>query len=105
MQVELLVTPDCPAAEAASRVLRNALDDIGLGDPGFTVRLIDSDGAARRHGFAGSPAFVVDGVDLFETEGRPGAMSCRLYETPEGPRNVPALSELRRALGQRAATA
>jgi hypothetical protein len=104
VDVELLVIPGCPGAEKASTLLRTTLDDIGLPGMGFTVRLIESDDAARARGFAGSPAFVVDGMDLFGTEGSRGSMACRVYQTQDGPRNVPALRDLRQALKQRAAT-
>ena len=93
--------PDCPGAVDASRLLRRALDDIGLPDVAFTATLIDTDEAARARRFAGSPAFVVDGEDLFAPGGRPGSMACRMYATPDGPRNLPALADLRTALERR----
>lgn len=102
VQVELLVIPDCPGAQDASRLLRMALDDIGLQGTDFTLVVIDSDQAARRRGFAGSPAFVVDGLDLFDATGSRGSLTCRVYATPEGPRNVPTLRDLRQVLKQRA---
>lgn len=83
-------------------MLRMALDDIGLHEARFTVEVIDSDEAAEARGFAGSPAFVVDGIDLFNPKGSRGSMACRVYTTPDGPRNVPALTDLRQALKQRA---
>ncbi|MEO6790668.1 MAG: hypothetical protein ABI187_06830 [Ornithinibacter sp.] len=104
MKVELLVIPDCPGAEKASGLLRAALDDIGLAGTAFAVEAIDSDVAAQARRFAGPPAFVVDGTDLFSVEGGPGSLACRVYPTPDGPRNVPALPDLRRALKRRAAT-
>jgi hypothetical protein len=103
MQVELLVIPECPGAHEASRLLRVALDDVGLSDTGFTVTVIGSDAEARSRGFAGSPAILVDGVDLFEAGDGQGSLACRVYPTPEGPRNVPALPDLRQALKARAA--
>ena len=105
VKVELLVIPDCPGAQKASTLLRTALDDIGLPETGFSVHRIESDDAAQARRFAGSPAFLVDGVDLFQTAGSRGSMACRVYSTPDGPRNVPALRDLRQALKQRAATA
>ena len=95
--------PDCPGTDEASELLRTALDDIGLAGTLFTVHVIDSDDAARARRFGGSPAFVVDGADLFETEDSRGVMACRVYPTPEGPRNVPALRDLRKALKRQAA--
>ena len=97
--------PGCPGAEEASMLLRTALDDIGLADLTFTVGVIDSEDAARARGFAGSPAFLIDGTDLFESGVSQGSMACRVYQTPDGPRNVPALRDLRQALKRRAATA
>lgn len=105
MDVEVLVVPGCPGSDAASALLRSALDDIGLAGTPFTVRVIDSDEAARAHRFAGSPAFVVDGVDLFDSGTGSGALACRVYRTPDGPRNVPELGALRQALKERAARA
>ena len=105
MDVELLVIPECPGSEEASELLRQALDDIGLVDAPFTVRVIDSDETARARRFAGSPAFVVDGADLFESGTTEGSMACRVYPTPDGPRNVPPLRDLRKALKEQAARA
>lgn len=103
MEVELLVIPGCPGTEEASELLRTALDDIGLAATPFTVRIIDSDDAARVRRFAGSPAFVVDDVDLFAGGTTRGSMACRVYPTPGGPRNVPAFRDLRKALKEQAA--
>ena len=105
MDVELLVIPGCPGSEAASALLRRGLDDIGLAATPFTVRVMDTDETARAHRFVGSPAFVVDGVDLFESGSPAGSMACRVYSTPEGLRNVPALRDLRKALKEQAAHA
>ena len=105
MDVELLVIAECPGTDEASELLRASLDDIGLAQTAFTVRIIDSDDTARARRFAGSPAFVVDGVDLFDGGTTGGSMACRVYPTPDGPRNVPALRDLRRALKEQAARA
>lgn len=105
MDVELLVISECPGSDEASELLRTALDDIGLAGTTFTVRVIDSDDAARGCRFAGSPAFVVDGLDLFESGTTEGSMACRVYPTPDGPRNLPALRDLRKALKEQAARA
>lgn len=103
VDVELLVIPQCPGAHEASELLRRALDDIGLADTPFAVRIIDTEEMARARRFAGSPAFVMSGVDLFERGTSGGSMACRVYPTPDGPRNVPTLRDLRRALKEQAA--
>ncbi len=103
MDVELLVIPGCPGADAASKLLRTALDDIGLAGTFFSIEIIDTAERARARRFAGSPAFLGDGVDLFAEHDQGGSMACRLYPTPDGPRNVPALQELREALREQSA--
>lgn len=105
VDVEVLVIPGCPGSDAASALLRRALDDVGLAATPFVVRVIDSDEAARACRFAGSPAFVVDGRDLFDGGSGAGALTCRVYPTQDGPRNVPELGALRRALQARATDA
>ena len=93
----------CPGADAASKLLRTALDDICLVGTSFSVEVIDTAERAKARRFAGSPAFLVAGVDLFAVDDRAGSMACRLYPTPDGPRNLPALQELRQALRQQSA--
>lgn len=105
MDVEVLLVPGCPGSGAASALLRRALDDIGLADTRFTIRIIDSDEAGSAYGFGGSPAFVVDGLDLFDVGRGVGALACRVYRTPDGPRNVPESGALRQALKERVAKA
>ena len=95
--------PECPGAHGAKTLLRTALEDIGLARTAFNVGVVDTDEAAPAQRFAGSPAFIVEGTDLFSSEEVPGSMACRVYSTPDGPRNVPALRDLRRALKERAA--
>jgi hypothetical protein len=92
------VIPECPGPDEAAGLLRTALDDIGLAETPFTVEVIDTDERARFRRFAGSPAFLVGGVDLFASAEAPGSMACRVYSTPDGPRNVPTLGNLRKAL-------
>ena len=103
VDVELLVIPECPGSDEASQLLRMALDDIGLAETPFAVRVVNSEDAARAPRFAGSPAFVVDGVDLFANGTPEGSMVCRAYPAPDGPRNVSPLRDLRRALKEQAA--
>jgi len=106
VDIELLVIPECPGTAEATTLLRTALDDIGLAETAFTVGIIDADEATQTRGFAGSPASMVDGTDLFNSEETTsGSLACRVYPTPEGPRNVPALRDLRRALKEPAARA
>jgi len=98
MDVELLVVKECPNEAGAARLLRTALDDIGLPDKDFHTTVVISQGDADRRGFTGSPAFFVDGSDLFREPRRPPGLSCRLYRSSGRVAAVPDLVELRRAL-------
>jgi hypothetical protein len=68
------------------------------------MSIIDTDETAQARGFAGSPAFLVNGKDVFDSQSV-GSMACRVYSTPDGARNVPALRDLRQALNEHAARA
>ena len=98
MDVELLVVPECPSEASAARLLRRALDDIGLPDTEFDTIMVGSGRDAERRGFTGSPAFYVDGSDLFPEPGRPASLSCRLYRSADRVGGVPDIVELRLAL-------
>lgn len=99
MRIELAVVADCPHEEAAAALLRQALDDIGLGSESFSVRVVENQSVADELNFLGSPSFMVEGRDLFAEPGRPAVVACRIY--PGGP--LPSLRELRRALKEAAA--
>ena len=105
MDVELLVIGECRGADEARRLLRTALDDIGLADTPFSVRIVDKNDPRTVPGFAGSPAFLVDGVDLFAEGTAGGWTACRVYPTADGLRNVPPLRALRKVLKEQAARA
>src|SRR6478672_165096 len=98
MDVELLVVRECPHEAGAARLLRTALDDIGLPDTDFHTTVVVSQGDADRRGFTGSPAFFVDGTDLFREPWRPAGLSCRLYRSSDRVAGVPDLVDLRQAL-------
>ena len=98
MDVELLVVQECPHEASAARLLRTALDDIGLPDKKFDTTVVGGQRDAERRGFTGSPAFYVDGCDLFREPGRPASLSCRLYRSADRVGGVPDIDELRVAL-------
>lgn len=101
MRIELLVVPECPHESAAAEVLTQASADVGLGAVGYSVTVIDSQEAADRRQFIGSPTFCVDGEDVFPEPGRPAAVACRVY--PGLRAGVPDLRDLRQALKKAAA--
>lgn len=101
MRIQLVVMAQCPHQDAASALLRQALDDIGLGSESFEVTSVENQSVAEDLHFLGSPTFMIDGRDLFDEPGRPAALACRIYS---GGHPLPSLRDLRRALKQAAAT-
>ena len=83
MRVELLLSPDCPNAPGARRVLADCLHELGLSvDVGEQV------------GDFPSPTVLVDGVDVMtDAHGVGRAQACRL-DVPTATR---VLAALRRA--------
>ncbi len=97
MKIELLYFEGCPGFEETLGILRNVITEEGLKAEVVPVTISPSE----RPDFPGSPSILVEGKDLFPT-GRPGqGMSCRIYSTPEGPKNHPTAAMVREALAER----
>lgn len=80
--VELVYDGDCPHVEAARAGLRAAFDQAGLAPRWREWRLDDPEAPAHVRGH-GSPAILIDGVDVDGAE--PSATSrCRVYGTADG---------------------
>jgi arsenate reductase len=82
MNVEVLVTPDCPHAQRAITRVRDVVDALA---PGTTVHevLVGSEQDAQRLALPGSPTVRVDGRDVDPSGGEP-AFACRVYPNGEG---------------------
>lgn len=93
----VLYFPDSPAWREAGRRMRLALDESGHQKAMVVFIAVDPDAT----GFAGSPTFTVDGIDLFPGP-LAGAPSCRIYPTDDGLSGVPTVAELVAELRKRA---
>ena len=95
MTVTVLYFEGCPHWRTADERLRALADDCG-----FDVdrRIVDTPEAAARMGFHGSPTILVDGLDPFASGDEPVGLSCRVYDTPDGPAGAPTVSQLRDVL-------
>ena len=81
-------------------MLREAMAEAGL-DPGsIEVTEVDTEDAAERESFVGSPTIRIDGEDLQPPpEGEPAGLACRVYRRPDGRASpLPDAGELREAL-------
>jgi hypothetical protein len=102
MKVEILHIDDCPSWQETGRRLRIALDSTGHADTAIVFSLVASPTVAARVPFAGSPTVLIDGTDLFPSDGRTRDLACRVYLTPDGLAGQPTVEQLREALACRA---
>lgn len=103
MEIELLVIPDCPNEAEASEAIATALADTYVRGAVVRRTVVSTEQEAATRGFTGSPSILINGRDPFERVGAPTGLACRVYPTPDGPRGVPSLRDLRRALKEAAA--
>lgn len=96
MNVTLQYFTGCPNWEE-TRAQLEALKSEGF-DLAIDLQLIETQEAAERHGFRGSPTVLVDGVDPFANPDAPVGLSCRVYRTETGFAGTPSLDQLRTAL-------
>ncbi len=98
MDVTLLYFEDCPNWLAAN----NHLDELLAEHPDMSItrHIVDTPEEAERTRFRGSPSILVDGVDPFADPDDPVGLSCRVYQTPDGPAGSPTLDQLRDALAR-----
>jgi hypothetical protein len=84
-QVELLWWDGCPSSDDAHDLVRRAMAEAGL-DPGSLRSIeIDTDEAAERTGFVGSPTIRVDGRDIQPpADAEPPGLTCRVYHLRDG---------------------
>jgi hypothetical protein len=102
MEIELLVTPDCPHAPTAADLIKTAVADTRIRAT-ISQTTINSEEQARNRAFTGSPTILLNGVDPFARPDAPVGLVCRLYLTSDGPRGVPGIRELRQAMKEAAA--
>jgi hypothetical protein len=102
MQVSLLYFANCPNWSLARQRLRQALDLAGRADTDIRLVPVETEAEATAVGFAGSPTFVADGVDLFGHGSADGALTCRMYVAAGGPAGVPTVEDLVAALRKKA---
>jgi hypothetical protein len=99
MDITLLYFDDCPNWKVADAHLATLAGEI----PGLAIsrHLVETAEEAERVGFRGSPSILIDGVDVFADPEAPVGLSCRVYQTSEGPAGSPTLEELRKVLTAR----
>jgi hypothetical protein len=99
LRIELLHFEGCTGSAEALSILEEALTERGSSTEVTPVAI----GPEDRLDSPGSPTILVNGEDLLPVEERLGARaaSCRIYPTPEGPKNHPTAAMVREALARR----
>ena len=99
-RVEFLWWRECPSWERALAMLREEMEAAGMDPDSIELREIDTDGAAEREGFPGSPTIRIAGVDLQPPgDGATVGLSCRVYRRRDGRTSpLPDPDDLRDAL-------
>jgi glutaredoxin len=102
--LELLWWAGCPSTERALSELREALQDVGLGDVEVRTREIETDADADSSGFRGSPTILIDGIDMAgASDDEETGLGCRVYRRRDGRITpTPDPQDLREALRQAA---
>lgn len=96
MDVTFLYFEDCPnwlKADAQLRTLAAERPDLRI-----VRRIVDTPEAAEETRFRGSPSILIDGVDAFADADALVGLSCRVYQTPDGPSGSPTIEQLRAVL-------
>lgn len=93
MKIQLLYFDGCPHRVEMELRLRKALD-LSVIVTTIERSLVDSQEAADRYRFAGSPSILIDGRDPFPSDSGDFGLTCRMYSTPEGAAGTPALEQL-----------
>lgn len=102
MNITLLYFDDCPnwkVADAHLTALAAEMPDLTV-----TRTQVTTPEEAEQTNFLGSPSIQADGVDLFADPGAPVGLSCRVYQTPDGPAGAPTLDQLRQDISRRVNT-
>jgi hypothetical protein len=104
--IELLYWRGCPSWARALAELRDVATATGIDPETIQVREIDTDEAAGRERFVGSPTIRLDGVDLLPPGAdEPIGLNCRVFALRDGRVSpTPDPEDLKDALARALAT-
>ena len=95
MDIVLRYSPGCPNWVETDRLLREALQIVGVADATLTRDVIETPEEAVAARFTGSPTILINGFDPFAgAAGAEFGLACRVYRTPAGLRGSPTLEQL-----------
>lgn len=96
MEITLLYFEGCPSWKTTAE----RLAVIAAERPGITVtrHRVETVEEAERVAFHGSPSILIAGMDPFADADTDVGLTCRIYQTPQGPAGAPTLKQLRAAV-------
>ena len=95
MKVTLLFFDGCPNWQITDAHLESLAVEFGFE---FEQCHVETDEAAQRLQFRGSPTVLIDGADVFADGDEPIGLACRMYRTDHGLAGAPTIKQLREAL-------
>ena len=99
MNIEILYFDDCPNWRSTDALVGQVVKELGL-SPAIRHTRVESDEAAQRLSFRGSPTVLINGVDPWINPGAPVGLSCRIYRTDSGFAGSPSEAQLRKAIDE-----
>jgi hypothetical protein len=100
MKITIQYFDGCPHWKLADRRVKTVLRRLDRRDVKLGHQEVDSPEAAAHARFRGSPTILIDGRDPFASKDQPVGLSCRVYETEDGPQGAPTEAQLQRLLEQ-----
>jgi hypothetical protein len=99
MKVQLLYFDGCPHWMVLDERLRQSLNVL---DMRATIERcpVESHEQADRLRFNGSPSVMFDGQDPFPSGSRSYGLTCRIYDTPDGPAGSPTVDQIIGAINE-----
>lgn len=101
VQIQLIHIPECPNTELAAERVTAALQVLDLPDAALSQVLVSNSEEAGAVAFAGSPTILLDGADLFPSDGRTTELACRVYLTEQGLAGAPSTDQIVSAIRAR----
>src|SRR5437879_9344216 len=98
MNITIQYFDGCPHWKLADERVRMVLRRLDRSDVTLGHQLIDSPEDAESAQFGGSPTILINGRDPFASKDQAFGLSCRVYETEDGPQGAPTEAQLERLL-------
>ena len=99
VEVTLQYFDGCPNWKDVEALLTTLSREPG-GKINIRRQLVETHEEAEQHRFRGSPTILVNGVDPFAAPEAPIGLTCRIFQTENGPAGAPSIEALRAAIAQ-----